>query len=182
MGKYLLLILTITVIAIACKKKEEEPEYSGEIILSSEILQSGQDYVFYGFSFESGKISTYSLTSSELPDLAAIHVELVDSVNIDLLGSDDQEAFYKNGIFPGPAEAEAYFNSYSEVIATTFQPIAYYIKENQVWTVQTAKNHFAKIWIKEISVKQTGQEHYAELRIQYQYQPDGSRVFDCNCN
>jgi hypothetical protein len=182
MGKYLLLLSAIVLIAISCDKKEEEPEYSGEIILSSEILQSGQSYVFYGFSFESGKISTYSLTSSVLPDLAAVHVELVDSVNIDLLGSDDQEAFYKNGIFPGSTEAEAYFNSYSEVIATSFQPIAYYIRENQVWTVQTDKNHFAKIWIKEISVKQTGQEKYADIRIQYQYQPDGSRIFDCNCN
>ena len=176
------MLAAILLLGESCEKKDENPRYSGEIILSSEILVSGQDYVFYGFSFETGKISTYSLTSSTMPDLAAIHVELEDSVNVDLIGSEDLEAFYKNGIFTGAAEAEMYFNGYNEVIATDFQPIAYYIKENQVWTVQTAANCFAKIWIREISVKQGGQSMYADIRMQYQYQPDGSRVFDCNCN
>ncbi len=162
----------------SCKEKEEEPRYSGEILLSSEILQSGQDYIFYGYSFQTGRISTYSLTSSVLPDLAVNHLELHDSINVDLLSSNDEDAFYKNGTFATAEEAEAYFNNYTEVIATNFQPIAYNIKNNQVWTVHTLSKHFAKIWIKDITVRTGSQSDYAELRIRYQYQPDGSRIFD----
>lgn len=172
----------VVVLCFSCKEKDEGPRYSGEILLSSEILQSGQDYIFYGFSFETGKISTYSLTSSVMPDLALIHVELEDSVNVDLMSSNEQDAFYKNGIFSTAGEAEAYFNNYTEVIATSFQPIAYYIKKNQVWTVQTDSKRFAKIWIKDISVLTGSQSDYAEVRMQFQYQPDGSRTFECGCN
>jgi len=182
MKKISVLIVGFVVICFSCKKEDKDPQYSGEIVLSSEILQSGQNYFFYGFSFETGEILTYGLTSSTLPDLAVNHVELEDSVNIDLLSSNDQDAFYMNNTFSSSSEAEAFFNNYGEVIETGFQPIAYNIKENQVWTVQTIGSRFAKIWIKEISVKTGSQSDYADVRIQYQYQPDGSRTFDCNCN
>jgi hypothetical protein len=117
-----------------------------------------------------------------VPDLALQAVELIDSVNIDMLCSNDEDAFYKNGIFPSAGDAGTYFRNYNEVIATQFQPIAYGIRENQVWTVQTASKRFAKIWIKDIEVIVQGQTSYANVTIEYEYQPDGSRIFDCNCN
>lgn len=169
-------------VCISCDKKNEDPQYSGEIILSSELLQSGQDYIFYGFSFETGKILTYSLTSSVMPDLAAIHVILGDDITVDLASSNELDAFHENGIFASATEAEAYFNNYTEVITSDFQAIARNIKENQVWTVQTVSKRFAKIRIKEITVKTGSLTDYVDIRMQYQYQPDGSRIFDCNCN
>ncbi len=171
------ILAILAFLCAACEKKEENPEYSGEISLSSEILPSGPSYIFYGFSFETGKISTYSLTGGAMPDLAVVHVELEDSVNIDLQGSDDREHFFLNGVFTGPQEAENFFNHYTEVTATSFQPIAYNIKENQVWTVQTTGKKFAKIWIREITVMEGGQSFYAVLLIRYVYQPDGTRIF-----
>lgn len=178
MRKIIVLLALIGTVCVSCKEKEEDPQYSREIVLSSERLQSSTGWDFYGFSFETGKISVYTITSSVFPDLHVEDVELEDSVNIDLRSSNDQDAFYKNGTFSTVAEAEAYFNNYIEVTATTFQPIAYNVKKNQVWTVQTISKRFAKIWIKEITVMQGGQSNYADVKIQYQYQPDGSRIFD----
>ena len=182
MRKIGILLATMVLICTSCDKTDGDPKFSGEIILSSEILQSGQDYAFYGFSFETGKISIYSLTGSATPDLALTHVELQDSVNIVITSSNDLDAFYKNGIFSNATEAEAYFNNYTEVITSDFQAIARNIKENQVWTVQTVSKRFAKIRIKEITVNTGSLTDYVDIRMQYQYQPDGSRIFDCNCN
>jgi hypothetical protein len=171
-------LLAIIVLAFnGCKKTEKEPQYSGEIVLSSELLQSGQDYIFYGFSFTTGEISTYSITSSVHPDLSAIHVIMGENISVDLQGSNDVAAFYPNGTFGSATEAEDYFNNYTEVVAEDFQPLAHSIQENQVWTVQTASNHFAKIWIEDISYKTGPLSEYADVRIRYQYQPDGSGTF-----
>lgn len=168
----------IVLLLSECKKTEKEPRNNGEILLSSELLQSGQDYIFYGFSFTTGEISTYSITSSVSPDLSAVHVIMGDNITVDLSGSNDAAAFYLNGTFPDAAEAEDYFNNYTEVVAVDFQAIAHSVQENQVWTVQTASNRFAKIWIEEITYKEGPLSKYADLRIRYQYQPDGSRTFE----
>ncbi len=182
MRKIGVLLAVMIWVCISCDKKDEGPQYSGEIILSSEILQSGQNYVFYGFSFETGKISTYSLTSSVMPDLAAIHVILGDNITVDLASSNELDAFHENGIFASATEAEEYFNNYTEVITSDFQALAQNIKENQVWTVQTASKRFAKIRIREITAKKGSLSDFIDIRMQYQYQPDGSRTFDCTCN
>ena len=180
MRKIGVLLAVMIWVCISCDKKDEDPQYSGEIILSSELLQSGQSYVFYGFSFETGKILTYSLTSSVMPDLAAIHVILGDDITVDLASSNELDAFYMNGIFSSAADAEAYFNNYTEVITSDFQALARKVKENQVWTVQTVNKRFAKIWIREITAKTGSLSDYIDIRMQYQYQPDGSRTFDSN--
>ena len=178
MRKIGVLFAVMVLVWVSCDKKDVEPQYSGEIILSSELLQSGQNYVFYGFLFETGKISTYSLTSSTKPDLAAIHLIFADNISVELTSSNDQDAFYNNVNFSTAEEAEVYFNNYNEVNAGNFQPIAHDIEENQIWTVQTSSRHFAKIWIKEITLKKGSLSDFIDIRMQYQYQPDGSRIFD----
>ena len=60
-------------ICYSCEKKED-PKYSGEIILSSELLLSGQYYSYYGFTFEDGTIKVYEPSSGTQPDLAAEHL------------------------------------------------------------------------------------------------------------
>jgi hypothetical protein len=178
MRKYCIMLACLVLALGSCKKTEEPPGNSGEIVLSSELLQSGQDYVFYGFSFVTGKISLYSLSSSVLPDLAAIHVIMGDNITVDLTSSNDVDAFYLNGIFATAAEAEAFFDSYTEVTAQEFQPLAQDIQVNQVWTVQPASKCFAKIWIREITYQEGSLSDFADVRIRYRYQPDGSRTFE----
>jgi hypothetical protein len=183
MKRKLLPVLTALLIgSMACQKEDPDPQYSGEIELSSERLSSGNDWVFYGFDFESGQISTYSLTGSSLPDLSCNHIILNDELkSVYLESSEDQEAFSKYGTYSTSEEAMISFNAYKEVTTNDFIPLAQEIQENQIWTVQTRNNTFAKIWIRDIRILSGAQSLYAAVKIQYSYQPDGSRSFDCNC-
>jgi hypothetical protein len=117
----------------------------------------------------------YPPNSSNQPDLAAIYNDF--NQDITLQSSNQIDSFHKNGSFQSAAEAEAYFNSYTDVTAQGFQPQAENVEINQVWTVQTAGNKFAKIWIKDIQVKTGALSDYVELTIRYQYQPDGTKTF-----
>lgn len=172
------LLVIVMLVFSSCEKTEDDPQYSGEIWLSSEILQSDNPQ-FYGFSFETGKVSLYAYPAQ--PDLSAIHLIFGDTITVDLLGSESEKAFYRNGNFSSATEAETYFNGYKEVLAQDFTHVARSVRENQVWTVQTVKGNFAKIWIKEITYQTGVHSDFANVLIQYEYQPDGSRTFDCDC-
>ena len=170
-------VLAILVgICFACEKKED-PKYAGEIILSSELLQSGQSYAYYGFTFEDGTITVYPPNSSVQPDLAAIHLIFNQDITVTLQGSNQIDAFYKNGDFQSAGEAETFFNGYVEVTANNFQSQGENIEINQVWTIKTAADKYAKIWINDIQVKTGALSDYVELTIKYQYQPDGTKTF-----
>lgn len=147
---------------------------SGEFMLSSELLQSGQTYFYYGFTFKYGQIFIFPNDSVQL-DLAATYNNF--NQDITLQSSNQVDAFHKNGTFLNAADAEAYFNNYYEVTAEGFQPWADNIEVNQVWTVQTNAKKFAKIWIKDSQIKTGTISDYVELTIKYQYQPDGSKIF-----
>lgn len=163
-------------ICYSCEKKED-PKYSGEIILSSELLLSGQVYSYYGFTFEDGIIKVYAPSSGAQPDLAAVHLIFNQDISVTLQSSNQVDAFYKNGDFQSAGEAETFFNSYTEVTATNFQSQGDNIEINQVWTIKTASGKFAKIWIKDIKIKSGPQSDYVELTIKYQFQPDGTKTF-----
>ncbi len=170
----MVVLAVLTGICISCEKKED-PKYSGEFMLSSELLLSGQSYSYYGFTFEDGQISIFPPNSSVQPDLAAIYNDF--NQDITLQSSNQVDAFHKNGTFSNAADAEAYFNNYSEVTAQGFQPQADSIEVNQVWTVQTTAEKFAKIWIKDIQARTGSLSDYVDITIKYQYQPDGSKIF-----
>ena len=174
MRKISAVLVILTGICFSCEKKED-PQYRGEILLSSELLQSGQSYSYYGFTFEDGKITVYPPNSSVQPDLAAIYNDFNQDVT--LQSSNQIDAFHKNGSFQNAADAEAYFNSYSEVTAQGFQPQAENVEVNQVWTIRTASDKYAKLWIKDIQLKTGVLSDYVELTIKYQYQPDGTKIF-----
>jgi hypothetical protein len=163
-------------ICFSCEKKED-PQYSGEILLTSEKLQSGQVYSYYGFTFDDGKISIYSAGANVTADLYVISFEFNQVVEITLQSSNQIDAFHNEGNFQSAAEAESFYNSYTEVTVDYFLPQALGVDVNQVWTVQTTSDTFAKIWIKDIQQKTGALGDFVELTIQYRYQPDGSKIF-----
>lgn len=178
MTRILALLVGLLFVLPSCKEEEEKPAYSGEIILSSERLPSGNDFVYYGFSFETGKVSTYSITSSVRPDLTVNHVSLGGQItSVYLEGSDEDDAFFQNGEFESGTGAQAWFDNYTDVLAEDFIPLALELKVNQVWTIQTAGKRYAKILIKEITTQTGSQSDFANVKLQYVYQPDGSRTF-----
>ncbi len=164
-------------ICFSCEKKED-PQYRGEFILSSELLQADPSWSFYGFTFEDEQIKLYPVTSSVRPDLSITYNDFnPDTIVITLESSDLDEAFHKNGDFTSADAAEAFFNSYSEVTTSNFTAQADTVEVNQVWTVQTASKKFSKIWIKDSQIKTGTLSDYVELTIKYQYQPDGTKTF-----
>ena len=92
-------------------------------------------YVFYGFSFETGKVTTYDANGR--PDLSVNH-ETIDPLVAVMESSNIDDPFYENGTFASAAEAEAFYNSYNEVNATEYQAIARNIKANQVQNPSSA--------------------------------------------
>lgn len=161
-------------ICFSCEKKND-PAYSGEILLSSEKLQSGVSYNHYGFTFEDGAVKVYP-PNSNIPDLEVIYNDF-NQVTTLQSSSNPVDPFYKNGDFASAGEAEAFFNGYREVTATNFILQADPIDVNQVWTVQTATDKYAKIWIKDIQYMTGTLGDFVELTIRYQYQPDGTKTF-----
>ena len=176
MRKISAVLVILIGICYSCEKKED-PKYSGEILLSSELLQSGQSYSHYGFTFEDGTIKAYAPSTGAQPDLAAIHNIFNQDITVTLQSSNQIDAFYKNGDFQSAGEAETFFNGYTEVTANNFQPQGDNIEINQVWTIQTSADKYAKIWIKDIQFKTSTISDYVELSIRYQYQPDGTKAF-----
>jgi len=161
-------------ICYSCEKKED-PKYSGEILLSSELIQSGQTYSYYGFTFEDATIKVYAPSSGAQPDLASVYNDF--SQDVILQSSNQIDAFLRNGDFASADEAETYFNSYSEVTAQGFQAQAENVEVNQVWTIKTAADKYAKLWIKDMELKSNALADFVELTIKYQYQPDGTKTF-----
>jgi hypothetical protein len=140
MRKICAVLAILVVICYSCEKKED-PKYAGEFILSSELLQSDPSWSFYGFTFEDGQIKLYAAGSSVRPDLSITYNDFNQEVSLE--SSDLDDAFYKNGDFANTGAADAYFNSYGEVTAMDFQPLALEVEVNQIWTVQTASKKFA---------------------------------------
>jgi len=174
MRKISAVLLILIGICYSCEKKED-PKYSGEILLSSELVADDPSWSFYGFTFEDGQIKLYPAASSTRPDLSVTYNNFNQTVGLE--SSDLDEAFYKNGDFASAGAAEDFFNGYLEVTTSSFEALADPVEVNQVWTVQTASKKFAKIWIKNSQFNTGTQNDYVELTIRYQYQPDGTKTF-----
>jgi hypothetical protein len=178
----LILFLTLTV-AYSCNDKEDTISYQGTIVLSSEKFQEGDIYIVYGYSFEKGKSVPFTLVSGSKPDIIVSNLtDVMNNITGAVLNSpDNEEAFYLDTTGTSYIEAKDWFDNYNEVGATNFLPISDSLELYQVWTLQTAAGKFAKLLIKEINVK-TGlsPEDYIEITMDFEYQPDGTRIFRTN--
>ena len=167
-------LMVLIWLCYACEKKDET-KYSGEFVLSSAKISSDVSYNHYGFTFEDGAVKVYQ-PNSKIPDLEVIYNDF-NQVSTLQSSSNPVDPFYKNGDFTSAGDAEAFFNGYKEVTAANFQVQADTISINQVWTVQTATDKFAKIWIKDMQYMTGTLGDFVELTIRYRYQPDGTRIF-----
>jgi hypothetical protein len=179
----ILILLPILISGGSCKKEEDNVKYKGETIFSSEKIQNGDIYIVYGFSFEQGKDIPYTLTGGSPPDIIVSNVtDVLNNITGAVLNSpDNDKAFYLNRIEASYAEVKNWFDNYSEVTVTDFNPLADSVELYQVWTIQTAAGKFAKILIKDIEII-TGSsvQDYIEVTVDYEYQPDGTRIFRSN--
>ena len=94
------------------------------------------------------------------------------------MSPENQEAFYLNGSFDTKEEAAAFYDEYSEVTTQDFEFYAGNLKTNQVWTFQSAAKKYAKFRIIEIWYYYDTTYPFAEVKVEYNYQPSGSGIFN----
>jgi hypothetical protein len=179
----ILILLPILITGGSCDNKEDKVKYKGEAIFSSEKTQNGDIYIVYGFLFEKGENIPYTLTSGSPPDIIVSNLtDVQNNITGAVLNSpDNEEAFSLNRIDDNYAEAKEWFDSYSEVTVTDFNPLVDSVELYQVWTIQTAAGKFAKILIKDIEIiTNSSVQDYIEITVDYEYQPDGTRIFRSN--
>lgn len=162
-----------------CEKDDEEIKYEGEAVFTSERFMSGATYLSYGFSFEQGDNIPYTLAGGSRPDVLVTNIT---DVNNNIIGAvlnspGNEEAFSLTGSFGTIEEAESFFSSYKEVLDSVFHPLTENIMVNQIWTIHTKSEKYAKILIREINFRKSTVSDYVEIKVRYKYQPDGSRLF-----
>ncbi len=181
--KHGLILFLFLMISASCDDKEETVKYQGTIVLSSEKIQEGDIYIVYGYSFEKGKNVPFTLVGGSKPDIIVSNLtDVMNNIKGAVLNSpDNEEAFYLNTTWTTYNEAKDWFDSYGEVTATNFKAISDSIELYQVWTIQTAAGKYAKLLIREINIV-TGisSEDYIDITVDFEYQPDGTRIFRTN--
>ena len=175
--KRLILILLGLVVLLAACEKEEEVRYSGIVVFSSE--PGGQYFTNgYGFSFEEGKNIVCQNLSCKQADIVAVHLILQTEIEAVFLQSpENNDAFFLNESFDTEAEAVSYYNDYTEVAALDFAFATSELQVHQVWTFQSTEMKYAKFRIIEISIYNDATYPFAEVTVEYKYQPGGIMTF-----
>lgn len=182
-GLLVVILLSLIMIAASCDDNNDTIQYKGEVILSSEKFQSGDIYIVYGFSFEKGENVPFTLTGGSQPDIIVSNLtDIMNKITGAVLNSPNNvEAFYLNLTASSYEEARQFFDSYQEVTATQFKAISDTVELYQVWTVQTIAGKFAKLLVKKLDIITTSPvQDYVDIIVDYEYQPDGSRIFRSN--
>ena len=179
-----ILFATVLVLLFTACKKEDENKYYGITVFSSELILVGEYYTGYGFSFEQEKRITCTDINCSAADVVAVHLILQEDIEeVFLQSPENEDAFYLNGSFDTETEAIDFYDSYTEVGELEFVSDADDLQAHQVWTLQTRGKKFAKIRIMKVNLITEGSYPYAEVEVEYHYQPDGSRTFPpCGCN
>lgn len=180
---HIFILFSILICAGSCDDDEDIIKYKGEAIFSSEKFQNGNIYIVYGFSFEKGENIPYTLTSGSSPDIIVSNLtDIQNNITGAVLNSpDNEEAFYLNTTGTSYSEVREWFDDYNEVTVTDFIPLVDSVELYQVWTIQTPAGKFAKILVKDIEIITSSSiQGYIEITVDYEYQPDGTRIFRTN--
>lgn len=175
-----LIYIVFLFLLFSCSKDDSKPSTSGEITLTSQIIGDETSYHVEGFSFETAKLVSYSLTSSTVPDIL---IEKNINTQGEVIGGNltspkNETAFYKAGEFNSLTEAETYFNELISFTASAFTPTVENIKPFQVFIFQSRGNKYAKILIKSVEILEGTPTKNAKVTIQWAYQPNGEKAFE----
>lgn len=134
-----------------------------------------------GFSFSSGKAITLPYNDDIIPDLFVLAHIAEDGTVLGVFFAADslRPAFNLRKNFSDPDSAEIFFNDLSEAPDSGYQSLAIPVNINQVWTVKTHDNKYAKILIIYTEAYQdtAAMNYHLEATFRWKYQPDGSRFF-----
>ena len=171
----ILLLSALLLFAFSGCEKEENPDTSGEVTLTSDRFLEGLTYSIYGFSFEQGEVIKYNPAGEGvIPDFFILPVAGTGGqVTGALLDSPNQnKSFSLTAEFSDSLLALEYFNYYNNIIDSNYVSLANPLEKNQVWTFRTSANKFGKILIKEVKALVKDNENYAETTFLWEYQPE----------
>jgi len=177
--KRIIIIIAFLSAIIACEQDGNDNKNTGEVILTSERILT-DTYRSVGFSFNEGKNVPFPAVGGVVPDIVVTNeTDLEGNITgANFACPNNQFAFHLEGSFASLPEALSWYNEYDEVTTENFLPLANPVLDNQVWTIQTAAQRFAKLVIKSIQIKTDSPvSDYVEITVEYQYQPDGSKIF-----
>lgn len=180
MVRLLLLTVLIFFLTAGCEK-EESPATSGEATLSSERFLEGSTYSIYGFSFEQGKVIKYNPSGGgSIPDFFILPKSNTegDPTGALLDTPNQNKSFSLTAEMNDSLSALQFFNEYKNVIDSNYFYLADPLEKNQVWTYQTSSGKFGKILIEEVKEFVKDNQNYAETTFRWNYQPNGSLVFN----
>lgn len=177
--KKILMFITLALALGACSKDDNDPETSGDTVLSSQIMGSDTNYYVEGFSFEEAKKVNYSITSSTFPDLVAENrIDLSGAViGANIISPQNEAGFYKAGEFSSLAEAETFYNNITDAGTNTYTVTAEDVKAYQVYIFQTRGKKYAKFLIKDFTIVPSPLLNYTRFTIEWSYQPSGEKNF-----
>jgi len=181
-------IPAVAFLILLCGCKEEAgPDRTGEITLSSQLYGT-ESYYLNGFSYESGEMYRYPSQDDPLPDIINEGFPVIEgSVERSLPGFNTParvNGFALVGEFPTWEDARFFYNGYSKVEEDLrYETVSDTVKLYQVWVQQTSAGKFAKMIIRDIQYFEPSMgAPYNEVILEYDYSPDGSPEFSCDCD
>jgi hypothetical protein len=171
-------LLLLVLVFSGCGKEKETP-VSGSITLSSELVLSGQ-YITRGFSFSEASFLNF-------PGTAPARVDLLAFSTRDLAGnirgaglvcpSNEDTAFWLAASFENLPEAKAFFDQLDTIPDVSFLPFVEEVHPNEIWVIHTGAGAYAKVLFREVRVIDDAEGDYAELDLDWVFQPNGTRIF-----
>lgn len=174
-------VFVLLALLAGCENKEAQPRYKGETTFSSEKMLSGESYIVYGYSFDQARSIAYPVPGADHPDIILVNkTDNMNNITGAVLSSpDNMHGFHLDGAFGSPEDAATFFDDYALVTDSVFSELSEDVEPNQVWTFKGINGNFAKLLIREVTIKMDSKvEDYVEVKVEYQYQPDGSKTFD----
>jgi hypothetical protein len=180
--KFLLVIIFLFLSVISCKKNSTEISpvlTSGRATLNSNV----ENNKIHGFSFSNGEVISMPNSEGIIPDMIlAVQISNSDVIGVFFGSVELRPSFHLISWVSTEDSAQTIFNNLMEIPDTTFQDLAIPVKKNQVWAVKSHENKYAKLLIIQTiafndSTNLDAITPYGEATFDWEFQPNGSRVF-----
>lgn len=171
------IILTLFIIAAAGACTKEGKTNSGEIILSSEFNFTSA--TLSGYNFEEQAFFTYPAGEHISPDIIVDQFRLLDgSIKPGFSSPDNLNGFALAGNFSELEESQSFYNSLRTVDGFgNFSASTDTVELYQVWVLKTSQDSYAKLLVSDIWETEDSYGMHIEVKIYYDYRPDGSTEF-----
>lgn len=180
--RYRFMLLMALILSGTSCKMLFGPDKKGEIRLSSEKFGT-ETYHLFGYSYEDSEFYRYPFEKDPTPDIINEGTRVIQgetTIELPSFNTPGQSnGFALVGEFSNLEDAKAFYKDYDRVEdGLQFAVETGIVEEFQVWIQMTSAGNYVKLLLKEAaSLEGEGGDKYSEVRMDYTYQPNGSRDF-----